>query len=119
MLVRLQLPQVLPGDQLCVVRAVHALPGSVLDIGESVIDFSVDLSAGQAFDCAPIAHYRLALAEPGRLKSMDVTEGQEIALDAVIGMLDVDESRADDGPDRAALVNVASILHHDDWWDDL
>ena len=119
MLVRLQMPQVLPGDQTCVVRAVHASPGRALDIGESVIDFSVDLSAGQAFDCAPIAHYRLALAEPGRLQSMDVTEGQEITLDAVIGMLDVDEIRTDDGPGRAAMVNVASILHHDDWWDDL
>jgi hypothetical protein len=119
MLVPLQLPQVLPGDQICVVRAVHASAGSALDIGESVIDFSVDLSAGQAFDCAPIAHYRLALAEPGRLKSIDVTEGQEIALDTVIGMLDVEEGRSDGGRARAAQVNVASILHHDDWWDDL
>jgi hypothetical protein len=119
MLVPLQMPLVLPGDQTCVVRAVYASPGSALDIGESVIDFSVDLSAGQAFDCAPIAHYRLALAEPGRLKSIDVIEGQEIALDTVIGMLDVEESRADNGYSRAALVNVASILHHDDWWDEL
>lgn len=119
MLVPLQMPQVLPGDQVCVVRAVYASPGSALDIGQGVIDFSVDLSAGQAFDCAPIAHYRLALAEPGRLKSIDVIEGQEIALDTVIGMIDVDEGRGDDGRTRAALVNVASILHHDDWWDDL
>lgn len=119
MLVPLQMPQVLPGDQTCVVRAIHALPGSALEIGESVIDFSVDLSAGQAFDCAPIAHYRLALAEPGRLKSIDVIEGQEIALDTIIGMLDVEEGRADDARPRAALVNVASILHHDDWWDEL
>ena len=119
MLVPLQMPQVLPGDQLCIVRAVYPAPGSVLAIGESVIDFSVDLSAGQAFDCAPIAHYRLALAEPGRLHNIDVSEGQEIALDTIIGMLDVEESQATDGPARAALVNVASILHHDDWWDEL
>jgi hypothetical protein len=119
MLVPLQMPQVLPGDQTCIVRAVYASPGSALDIGESVIDFSVDLSAGQAFDCAPIAHYRLALAEPGQLKSIDVVEGQEIALDTIIGMLDVEDGRSDDASDRAARVNVASILHHDDWWDDL
>ena len=119
MLVPVQMPQVLPGEQICVVRAVYPSPGSDLGIGESLIDFSVDLSAGQAFDCAPIAHYRLALAEPGRLKSIDVSEGQEIALDTVIAMLDVDEAQAGPAFARAALVNVASILHHDDWWDDL
>lgn len=119
MIVSVQLPQVLPGDPVCTVRAIHAVAGGTLGIGDGVIDFSVDLGAGQAFDCPPIIHFRLALAEAGRLDRIDVSVGQEIEVGDIVAMLHTDGGDAADGEVRVARVNVASILHHDDWWEDL
>lgn len=116
MLLPICLPNVLPGKPLCNVRAVHAALGRDLAVGDAVIDFSADLGAGQSFDCAPVAHFRLALAEPGRIARLDVQEGQDVAPDDIIAMIEV---AGDHETARPARVNVASILFHDDWWDEL
>jgi hypothetical protein len=101
-----------------VIRAVHVGEGDLVTPGAALADFSVDLSAGHSYDCAPIAHYRVVFGEVGRLSRLDIQQGQEIAAHAMLGLLEL-ELKDEAAVERTARVMVASILHHDDWWDDL
>lgn len=119
MLLSIQLPAPAFESQNCVVRVIHVSEGAVVAPGSKIIDFSVDLSAGQSYDCAPIAHYRLASMEGGLLHRVGIVVGQEIDATAIIGLLSTAGDVASVTPERTARVAVASILHHDDWWDEL
>jgi hypothetical protein len=112
------LPDFLPDFMSGVIRAVHLGEGDRVTPGTALADFSVDLSAGQSYDCAPIAHYRLVFGEEGRLARLDIRQGQVIAAHAVLGLLDLEPKEETAAGGRTARVMVASILHHDDWWDE-
>jgi hypothetical protein len=116
MLLPVQLPDSLPYFRGCVVRAIHVAVGTAIEPGSKIIDFSVDLGSGPSFGCAPVAHYRVSSIEGGEIRQIDVAVGQEIGPAAVIGLLSAERETPDPKPAR---VTIASVVHHQAWWDEL
>ena len=116
MAITVRLPQFLPNLFSGVIRCVHVREGDELLPGAALADLFVDLSAGHAYDCPPTAFYRLTLGEGGRMSRVDMRDGQEIAVNEMLGLLEPERGGGD--TERDARVMVASILFHDDWWDD-
>lgn len=119
MLMALPLPAFGTAFVSATVSALHATEGAILASGAALLDFSVDLSGGVAYDCPPIAHYRMVTRDAGWLLRLTVEKGQAVQPGDLVAILGTVEGEHPDGPiAREARVTVASILHHDDWWDD-
>ncbi len=116
MLLTLAFPAALDIGGVAHVRLLHAGVGDYLAVGAAIMDFSVDLSAGTAHDCPPIAHYRLVLRDKAWLRRLAVGVG-DIIDPAAIGWLTTDVDEPLDGqPSRPARVTVASIVFHAPGW---
>ncbi len=117
MLLTVMLPAALEIGGEARVRRSSVGIGEAVGPGARLLDFSVDLSAGVAHDCPPIAHYRLVLRERGWLRSMTVAVGDAITAGAVLALLSTEQDEPlDAAPVRAARVTVASILFHAEGW---
>lgn len=113
-IVSLSLPLSLPDfakgkiDHVCIETGMEVAPGS------PIVEFTVDLSGGIAFECPPAAHYRLVAQEVGVVASIDVAPGDPISAGGRIATLAVDALRGS----GSAKVSAIGILQSKDWWDE-
>ena len=108
------LPNSLPIFAKGVVDEVHVAPGAVVAAGTAIIDFTIDLSGGLAFDCPPEAYFRLILNEDATIESLSVTAGLAFGPELAIGEIRV----SGDAEARVARVSAASVVREKDWWDE-
>lgn len=119
MLMALPLPAFGTAFVTATINALHAAEGAFLASGTALLDFSVDFSGGVAYDCPPISHFRVVIRDAGWLLRLSVAKGQAVEPGTMLAILGTEQGEDPDGQiTREARVTLASMLHHDDWWDE-
>ena len=117
MILSVALPRINPMMTSAVIEAVYPSEGGALQLGEKFLDVKVDLSVAVPHDCPPISFYRISMRERVWLCKILVSPGQEVPVDAPLGIFSV-ESGGDISmaAERAARVSIVGILPHSGWW---
>ena len=116
MLLGLIMPSVHPEMDRAVIDVLYSNEGAELGRGTKLLDFTVDLSAAAAYDCPPIASYRIVVREPVWLRRIDVSPGEEVPAGAVIGLFSTIRDEAlDTVTARSVRIAIAGIVAPMKW----
>ena len=119
LLLTLTLPRLNDLMTAAVIETVHAVPGTALATGATLMDVSVDLSGVAAHDCPPISYFRIALREPAWLRHLAVGVGEVVPLNAPLAQFSTEANEPLAGkPARAVRVTIAGILSAVEDWSD-
>ena len=98
------------------VARVHACDGERLSRGQSLLDLTIDLSAGLDRDCPPVSTCRIVLREDAWLRRLCVRPGDEVSPGETLALLSIEAESPPAASARKARVTVATVLHQADWW---
>lgn len=117
MLYELRLTKINPNMNSAIIECLYAKTGSLLKVGDKLLDISVDLSTDFSQYCPPISYFRVVIREKVWLRSFMVAPGDNCDVGQLLGVFSAEQDDPENGvSSRPVRITTAGISFHPGMW---